>query len=185
MSDAKLLTTVELEAGLDTIRQSPSDAGPVRLIVRRPNSGEREVVAEAELDCEQGLVGDNWKCRGSRQTPDSSAHPEMQLTLMNSRAIALVAHEPERWPLAGDQIYVDLDLSATNLPPGTRLAIGSAIVEVTAPPHTGCRLFTARFGADATRFVNSPGGKQLRLRGLNAKIVRSGLIRLGDRAMKQ
>ncbi len=185
MSDAKWLTTAELEAGLEAIRQSPSDAGLVRLIVRRPNSGEREAVAEAELHRELGLVGDNWKRRGSRHTPDGSADPEAQLTLMNARAIALVAHEPERWPLAGDQIYVDLDLSVTNLPPGTRLAIGSAIVEVTAQPHTGCRLFTARFGADATRFVNSPEGKQLRLRGLNAKIVQSGEIRVGDRATKQ
>lgn len=185
MSDAKLLTAAELEAGLDTIRQSPSDAGPVRLIVRRPNSGGREVVAEATLDREQGLVGDNWKRRGSRHTPDGSADSETQLTLMNARAIALVAHQQERWPLAGDQIYVDLDLSVSNLPPGTRLAIGSAIVEVTAQPHTGCRLFTARFGADATRFVNSPEGKQLRLRGVNAKIVQSGTVRVGDRATKR
>jgi len=174
----------ELEAGLEVIRQSPKDRGVLELIVRRPQVGCREVLNEAELDLAQGLVGDNWRTRGSSSTIDGSAHSEMQLNIMNARAIALVAQEKGRWALAGDQLFVDLDLSAENLPPGTQLAIGSALVEVTAIPHNGCGKFMARFGRDAVKFVNSPVGKQLHLRGVNAKVVRPGVIRIGDAVEK-
>lgn len=174
----------QLAARLDEVRHSPTDDGPVRMIVRRPRDLEREVVDQAELSTEVGLVGDNWLTRGNRRTPDGKAHPDAQLTLMNSRALDLVAQAQERWPLAGDQLLVDLDLSLDNLPAGSRLAIGTAVVEITALPHTGCKQFSARFGVDATKFVNSPAGKQLRLRGVNAKIVQSGQVRVGDRAHK-
>jgi hypothetical protein len=177
-------TLEELEAGLEEIGRSPRAEGDLKLIVRRPATLEREVVEEAELDPVEGLVGDNWKERGSKRTPDGSAHPGMQLTLMNSRTIALIAQTPERWPLAGDQLYVDLDLSPGNLPAGTRLALGGAILEVSEEPHTGCRKFTDRFGSDAVRFVNSPSGRQLRLRGINARVIRPGIIRTGDRIRK-
>ncbi|HWB12336.1 MAG TPA: MOSC domain-containing protein [Pirellulales bacterium] len=176
--DGRHLSTAELEAGLDHIRRSPSDNGPLLMIVRRPRVNERELLAEAQLDCTEGLVGDNWRAKGSESTPDGSAHPDMQLTIMNARAADLVAQGQERWPLAGDQLYVDLDLSDANLPVGTRLAIGLAVVEVTAVPHTGCRKFTARFGRDAMKFVNR--SQELRLRGINAKVVEPGTIRLGD-----
>jgi MOSC domain-containing protein YiiM len=154
------------------------------MIVRRPQIGTREVVTEAELDTHVGLVGDNWRTRGYRRTADGSAHPDMQLTLMNARAIALVAQTKERWALAGDQLFVDFDLSDAHIPPGTQLLIGTALVEVTAEPHTGCRQFAARFGVDAVKFVNSPIGKQLHLRGINAKIIRSGRVCLGDTISK-
>jgi hypothetical protein len=176
----KHLTTSELEAGVDEIRQSPKDHGVLKLIVRRPAVDEREVLNEGELDLRLGLVGDTWKDRPSSRTSDASAHPDMQLNIMNSRVIALVARDRDRWPLAGDQLYVDLDLSAENLPPGTRLAFGSAVIEVTAQPHTGCKKFLARFGLDAMKFVNSPLGKDLHLRGINAKVVQPGVIRVGD-----
>ncbi len=185
MSDVKQLTLPELEAGLDHIRQSPSDEGPLELIVRRPETGEREVLEAAELDLEQGLVGDNWKTRGSRSTPDGSAHPEMQLNVMNARVVALVAQARDRWPLAGDQLYVDLDLSEANLPPCTQLELGSAVIEVTAMPHTGCKKFVERFGVDAMKFVNSPLGRQLNLRGINARVVQAGQIRQGDVARRR
>lgn len=174
------LTLSELEAGLDEIRDSPGEEGVLKLIVRRPGIGEREVLQEAELDREQGLVGDNWSTRGSSRTPDGSSHPDMQINIMNSRAIARIAQHPGRWHLAGDQLFVDLDLSAENLPPGTRLAVGSAVLEVTSQPHTGCKKFVERFGADALRFVNSPLGRQLNLRGINAKVVEAGVVRVGD-----
>ena len=174
------LTRPELEASLETIRQSPRDEGMLELIVRRPQTGIREVLTEGELDLEQGLVGDNWRERGSSRTTDGSAHPEMQLTVMNSRLIALLAQDKARWQLAGDQLFIDLDLSEANLPPGTRLAIGTAIIEVTAEPHTGCQKFVERFGADAMKFVNSAIGRELKLRGINAKVVESGVIRVGD-----
>jgi hypothetical protein len=184
ITEIRHLTMSELEAGLDHIRQSPKDEGPLLLIVRRPQVEEREVLNEAVLDLTQGLVGDTWQFRGSSRTADGGPHPEMQINIMNARAVALVAQEKDRWQLAGDQLYLDLDLSPQNLPAGTRLAIGSAILEVTAPPHTGCKKFVARFGLDAMKFVNSTVGRSLNLRGINARVVQSGTIRVGDVAVK-
>jgi hypothetical protein len=170
----------ELEAGLEEILRSPKDAGVLELIVRRPNVDEREVLETGELDLTDGLVGDSWKLRGSSRTPDGSPHPEMQLNIMNSRVIALVAQDKERWPLAGDQLFLDLDLSEDNLPAGTRLSLGSAVIEVTPPPHTGCHKFVSRFGLDAMKFVNSSVGRKLHLRGINARVVQPGQIRVRD-----
>ena len=178
-----LPTLQELEAGLAEIRQSPGDAGVLHLIVRRPKVDAREVLEEARLDVVEGLVGDTWRTRGSSRRP-GGPNPDMQLNIMNARSIALIAQSKDRWPLAGDQLFIDLDLSADNMPPGTRLALGSAVIEVTAPPHTGCGKFASRFGVDAVKFVNSAVGKQLRLRGLNAKVVQTGLIRTGDLVQK-
>jgi hypothetical protein len=184
MAEVKHLTLEEMEAGLETIRQTPKDVGVLKLIVRRPETEEREVLTEGQLDLASGLVGDNWKARGSRSTPDGSANPEMQLNVMNARVIELLAQDKERWALAGDQLFVDFDLSEPNVPPGTRLAIGTAVIVVTPPPHTGCKKFAARFGPDAVKFVNSPEGKQLHLRGINAKIIKPGVIRVGDLVKK-
>ncbi len=184
MARVKQLSTAELEAGLGDVRDSPSDGGTVELVVRRPVVDEREVLAEAALDVDVGLAGDTWPVRGSKRTADGSPHPDMQLTVMNSRAALLVAQDPGRRMLAGDQLYVDLDLSPVNLPPGTRLALGSAVIEVTDQPHLGCAKFAARFGEDAWRFVNSRAGRELRLRGLNARIVVSGTVRPGDTIRK-
>ena len=176
------LTTEQLEAGLEHIRQSPADGGSLLMIVRRPGTDEREVVEEAALDVDVGLVGDNWKARGSPRTPDGKANPEAQITMINSRLLALLAQSEERWPLAGDQLVIDMDLSVDNLPAGTRLSIGSAMVEISAKPHTGCEKFEDRFGRDALRFISTPLGRSLRLRGVNTKVVRSGTIRVGDAA---
>lgn len=173
-----------LEAGLDAIRAAPGDEGVLAHIVARPAVGERAVLEVARLDPEVGLVGDTWQVRGNRRTPDGAAHPGMQLTIMNARAAAVIAGGRERWGLAGDQLYVDLDLSVDNLPPGTRLEIGDAVVEVTDQPHTGCAKFRDRFGADALRFVNSPEGRALRLRGMNTRVVAGGGIRVGDTVTK-
>jgi len=173
-------STEDLEAGLDEVRRSPCDGGTLELIVARPSLAERAVLDVGHLDEVEGLVGDNWRARGSRSHPEGLAHPDRQVTLMNARAADLVAGTRDRWGLAGDQLYVDLDLSTENLPPCTRLAIGDAILEVTAAPHRGCAKFTNRFGEWATRFVNSPDGSALRLRGINAKVVQSGRITRGD-----
>jgi hypothetical protein len=179
------LDTAALETGLDQIRSSPADRGTLDLIVRRPETDAREILDEAELSTSEGVVGDTWKVRGSSRTEDGTAHPEMQLNIINARLSRLVGgDDDEVRALAGDQLHVDLDLSVDNLPPGTRLAIGDAVIEVTAQPHTGCVKFGARFGSEALRFVNVGAGKQLRLRGINAKVVIPGTIGRGDTITK-
>ncbi|RPI24830.1 MAG: MOSC domain-containing protein [Actinobacteria bacterium] len=173
-------TMAELEAGLGHIAGSPPEEGTLALIVRRPDIDEREMLETGVLHPDHGLVGDSWSRRRSGATVDGSPDPVRQLNVMNARAIALIAVDPERWALAGDQLYVDFDLSEDNAPPGTRIAIGEAVIEVSEPPHSGCRKFSARFGVDALRFVNSEVGRQMHLRGINARVVLPGTIRHGD-----
>jgi len=165
-----------LEAGIEVIRGAPTDGGRVELIVRRPLVDSREVVTEARLDEAEGLVGDSWL---ERKGP-AAADRDTQITLMGARSAALIAGDHERWPPAGDQLYVDLDLSVANVPPGTQLRIGSAVLEATAEPHHGCGKFARRYGLDALKFVNSTVGRELNLRGINARVVRGGTIRTGD-----
>lgn len=174
------LDTAALEAGLGAVADAPGEAGTLVMIVRRPAAEEREVVDEARVSAADGLVGDDWRARGSRHSDDGSPEAERQLTVMNARATELIAGRRERWPLAGDQLFVDFDLSEANAPAGTRLTVGDAILEVTEPPHNGCAKFARRFGRDAVRFVNSPQGKALHLRGVNARVLRDGLIRVDD-----
>ena len=169
-----------LEESLDHIREAPADGGTVELIARRPAVDEREVLTEAWLDVRNGLEGDTWRARGSSRTPDGESDSDAQLTVMNARAAAAIAGERERWPLAGDQLYVDFDISIANLPPGSRVQIGSAVIEFSEPPHTGCAKFSGRYGVDALKFVNSPTGRELRLRGANCRVVVAGTVRPGD-----
>ena len=166
------LRYAELEAALPELERSPRERGTLELIVRRPSKGQREVLDAGRLDVEEGLVGDRWAL-GKRLRAQ-------QLTVMNSRLVALLAQTRDRWPLAGDQLYVDFDLSLEHLPAGTRLAIGAAEIEVSPEPHTGCRLFAERYGRDAQRFVGSERGHALQLRGINAWIVKGGDVRVGD-----
>lgn len=181
MSNEVHVSAAELEAGLPEIKLAPASEGTVELIVRRPAEGEREILEEGVLDLDEGLVGDRWLV--SART-SGVADTSNQLTLMNARVIALISSGRERWQLAGDQLYVDLDLRPENLPAGSRLALGSAVIEVTDEPHTGCAKFSGRFGSDAIRFVNSPAGRELRLRGLNARVVEPGRVRAGDTIRK-
>jgi MOSC domain-containing protein YiiM len=171
-----------LVTGLEAVRAAPRDQGVVELIVRRPAVDEREVVEEAELDVDEGLVGDNWSSRG--RSGGRPANTNAQLTVMSARAAKLAAGGRERWPLAGDQLYLDLDLSGDHLPPGTRLAVGSAVIEVTGEPHTGCKKFAARFGLETLEFFNSPEGRSLNLRGINTRVVEPGVVRVGDAVHK-
>jgi hypothetical protein len=178
------LTTAELQAELAELGESPRDNGTLDMIVCRPAEGERLVLERANLDPAEGLVGDNWQVRGSKRTEDGSAHPDMQIAMMNSRVIQAVAKDRDRWPLAGDQLFIDLDVSVENLQPGQRIAIGTALLEITDVPHLGCDKFTARFGHDAIRFVNSPEGRHLRRRGIYARVVQAGTVCMGDKVSK-
>jgi hypothetical protein len=174
----------DFEPFLEHVRTAPADGGVVELIVRRPDRELRELLDEVTLDPAGGVDGDDWVARPSRSTPDGSADPEDQVTIMSTRVLAAIAPDRDAWPLAGDQVYVDADLSTGNLPAGTRVALGTAILEISAKPHTGCAKFSARFGSDALRWINSPVGRELRMRGVNARIVQAGVIRVGDTLRK-
>lgn len=177
------LSTGELQAGLDNILQSPADAGLIEMLVLRPDVGERTTVEAVKLVERTGADGDSYMDRGDPRTKDGSADPEAQITIMNSRVLDLITGgDRDHWKWAGDQILVDMDLTADNLPPGTRLRIGSAVLEVSATPHTGCAKFAQRFGLDAARWIDSD--PELRLRGLNALVVTTGSCAVGDLVMK-
>lgn len=179
------VTTEQLQASLAYIKKSPEDNCIVEMIVIRSAVDQRKTLQEGYLHVNKGLIGDNWYTRGSSKTKDDSSHPDMQLNIMNSRCISVIAKNKERWQLAGDQLFIDMDLSDKNLPIGTQLVIGAAIIEITAIPHNGCKKFAQRFGTDAVKFVNSPDGKKYHLRGINAKIIRSGKIKVGDIVTKK
>lgn len=170
-------STTELEALLGEILQAPANDGPVEMIVRRPGEDQRETVVAGHLDPDEGLIGDDWARRGE---PYLGA----QLTLMSSRVVDAVAGDRDRWPLAGDQIYVDMDLSKENLPVGARLQIGEATVEVSETPHTGCAKFASRYGKEALRFVNVGEGRERRFRGMYAFVVEGGSFSVGDKVRK-
>ena len=178
------LTTAALEAGLENIRNSPKEQGVLDMIVSRPEEDAREVMELADLDIAMGLVGDTWINRPSSRSGDGKAHPDMQITMMNSRVASLVAQSKDRWPLSGDQLFADLDLSKANVPPGTRISVGSAILEATDQPHTGCKKFAARFGVEALKLISSPVGKELQMRGINLKVIQGGEIKPGDAVKK-
>jgi hypothetical protein len=178
-------TTAELEAHIHTLSTAPADTGRLELVVRRPAVGAREILSEGRLDRERGLVGDNWLSRATSHAIEEGRHLNAQLNVMSARMVSFLGTVAEDQAQAGDQLYVDLDISVDNLPVGARLAIGDeAVIEVTDKPHNGCAKFRSRFGDDALAFVNSPIGKQLRLRGLNARVVTPGVVRPGDKVQK-
>lgn len=184
MSVERHFPEAELTVGLPQVRQSPADGGMLVQIVVRPDRELRELPATCTVTPEAGIPADRWARHCDHKLPDGRLNPETQLTLMNARCLALVAGDRERWPLAGDNLLVDLDLSEANLATGQRLKIGEAILEITAKPHTGCAKFSKRFGADALKFVNSPEGRSLRLRGVHARVVQAGRVTVGDRIEK-
>ena len=177
-------TAEQLEAGMAGVLDAPSEEGPVRLVVRRPGRGEREILEEGQLDTERGLIGDDWVNRPGMNRDRPS--PYAQVTVMNARVAELISGDPDpaAWAQCGDQLYVDLDISEANMPPGTRLGVGEAVLEIQAEPHTGCVQFRSWWGGDALRHISTEEGRALRMRGVNTRVVQGGTVRPGDAARK-
>lgn len=178
------LSMEQLKAGLPDILQSPADNGKVEAVVVRPQSNERIDVETCQVSLAGGLEGDHWAKGCWKMTEDGSPHPDVQICIMNSRCINLIAGERANWPAAGDNLFVDLDLTPENLPPGQRLQVGSTVIEITDTPHKGCAKFVERYGRDATAFVNVGDGDKYKLRGIYARVVQDGAINVGDTLTK-
>lgn len=173
-------TMEELKAGLPEILKSPQDNGEVKAVVVRPGSCERNMVPSCDVSLEGGVLGDHWAKGCWKTTDDGEPHPDVQICIMNSRCIELIAGDQSNWAPAGDNLFVDMDLSPENLPPGQRVAVGSAIIEITDTPHKGCQKFIDRYGRDACVFVNLGDGDKYKLRGIYARTFEAGTISVGD-----
>ncbi|MEM7334639.1 MAG: MOSC domain-containing protein [Chloroflexota bacterium] len=179
-----ILDMTQLNEGIPVILESPKNNGRIDLITIRPATNERVLKDEVEISIENGVEGDNWKTRGSNSMPDKSSNPEAKITIMNSRVIKHITQSDSGWEWAGDQFFVEMDLSEENLPAGQQLQLGTAVLEVSAVPHTGCAKFVARFGKDAHKFVNNQYGRSQRFRGVNLKVIKGGTVKVGDTAQK-
>ena len=184
LSPLRHLTFDELNAGLAHIRASPKEEGRLEAIIARPAPGERRDLASSEISLAGGVHGDHWAKGCWKTTADGKPDPDVQICMMNARCIELIAQERSNWPPAGDNFFIDMDLTPGNMPPGTRLGIGSAIIEVTGIAHNGCASFIERYGRDACVFVNTGEGERLRLRGIYARVVRDGRVSVGDKVKK-
>ena len=179
-----MMNTEQIVGGMSHVTASPADGGRLELIIVRPAEGERVLPESVRVSPEQGVEGDKWRHSRGHDTPDDGPDPRTQVTLMNARILRLISGEEGRMPLAGDNLIVDLDLSDENIAPGQRLSVGEAVLEVTEVPHNGCGAFLDRYGKDAVKFVNSPEGKRLHLRGLHAKVITAGVVSVGDEVRK-
>lgn len=184
VDSTKHLSKEQIEARLDWIKASPADKGTLAGLCIRPELNQRRELESCLLSPEGGVEGDFWVRQCWKKLEDGSSDPIVQVAIMNARAVDVVAGSRDRWKLAGDQLFVDFDLSEDRIAPGDRLQIGEAVVEIAPIPHTGCDLFRDRYGMDAVKFINSKLGKSLRLRGVFAQIVRGGMVRLGDPVQK-
>ncbi len=178
------LTRAELQAGLPHILASPADDGVLEAIVVRPASGLREEPQSCDISAAGGVRGDHWAQGCWLSTDDGDPHPDVQICIMNARCIAHIAGSRERWALAGDNLFVDFDIRPENLPPGQRLRIGTAVIEITAVKHAACKSFVERYGQSAAVFVNARKGMSLRLRGVYARVIEDGRVTVGDRVVK-
>lgn len=178
------LTTEQIEARLDWVEASPAECGTVEGLCIRPEVNGRQELESCRLSPAEGVDGDFWVRKSFMTLDDGSSDPAVQVAIMNSRAVDVIAGSRDRWKLAGDQLFVDFDLSESNLAPGDRLHVGPAILEITPVPHTGCGMFQERFGAAAVRFYNSKVGKAMRLRGVYAQVVQEGVVSVGDTVRK-
>ena len=178
------LTTPELRDGLSEILRSPKDNGTLQGIVIRPSHGARCELTSCDISLEGGVHGDHWAKGCWKSTEDGRPHPDVQICIMNARCIALIAQDRANWAPAGDNLFIDMDLSPDNLPPGQQLVIGTAVIEITDTPHNGCASFIERYGRDACVFVNTGDGKRHRLRGIYARVVQDGQVSVGDTVTK-
>lgn len=178
------VTTAIIEKQLPYVEASPKDNGVIKLIVVRPKTNKRQILDSCFISYEKGMEGDNWTLGCWKTTEDGSPHPDVQIAITNYRIHEIFSNLDKDRALAGDNLFVDLDLSERNLKAGDRLALGSAIIKITSVPHNGCGKFKERFGIDALKFVNSPIGKQMHLRGIYAKVIQNGIVSVNDTIKK-
>lgn len=176
----KFVTQPEIDQRLSSVLDSPKDQGTVEMIVVRPFKNQRKTLIHVLFSPEAGVTGDNWKTQCWKKLNDGQSDPDVQVAIMNARMIDMLTDDKAHWPLAGDQLFVDFDLSVTNLSPGDQLQIGDAVLQITAEPHRGCSKFKQRFGELAMHCVNSAQGDAHRLRGIYAKIISAGNVSVGD-----
>lgn len=178
-------STVELEQGLAEVLKSPIETGQLEAIFVRPATNERRALETATLTPEGGIDGDRWATDDYYVGKNGQRDLRSQVTIMNGRFLRQIAGSEDAMCLAGDNLIVDLDLSESNLPPGSQLAIGSdVVIEINGHPHSGCTKFASRFGNEARTFANNKRGASLHLRGRHAQVVRGGEIRVGDAVRK-
>ncbi len=181
---ARHLDKQELAAGLPEILKSPKDRGPIESITVRPASEQRRTVNSVAISLAGGVEGDHWAQGCWKSTDAGKPHPDVQICMMNSRCIDLIAGDKDNWAPAGDNLFIDMDLTPENLPPGTRIAMGTAILEITDTAHKGCAKFIERYGRDACVFVNVGDGDRYKLRGIYGRVVQDGVLSVGDLATK-
>lgn len=181
---AKHLSREELMAGLPHILAAPKDEGALKAIMVRPQSEARQDVDSIHVSLAGGVEGDHWAKGCWMSTEDGKPHPDVQICIMNARCIDLIAGGRDNWAPAGDNLFIDMDLTPDNLPPGTRIAVGAAVLEITATPHNGCAKFIERYGRDACVFVNTGEGKRYRLRGIYGRVIQDGRVSVGDTVTK-
>lgn len=173
LGDPSRYATLEhLERRLAALPEAPRNHGLVGLLVRRGEGGLREMPDRARLTPDGGVPGDAW---GRQKEPSLEA----QIAVMQIDVAELITNG-QPLTLFGDGLFLALDLSAANLPPGSRVRAGAATLEVTPKSHNGCRKFLSRFGADALRFVSKPDLRHRNLRGIYMRVVEGGEVATGD-----
>jgi hypothetical protein len=173
-----------LMAALPFVMAAPADNAPVRQLCFRPDRHARSFPDQLALTRAAGIPGDRWLAEPWLRLPDGAPDPDIQVSILPARVLDLIWKPGDTAPHPGDPIIADMDLSLANLPPGTLVQAGSAVLRVSALFNDGCVKWKARYGADAKDWITAPGHPALRLRGILCAVVQDGAVRIGDRLQK-